>query len=144
MSKQSRLDTMRVITGQHHIMTNSSKLTAIYGEFNLIALVERSTNDNKWLLTVLYATRALDTCLREIITYMGWPVQGNQRGLGAYFATLATHHVLTGNQNSDFKRTLANKRNKYLHEAGATPEKLEANRILNEMHDCLATVLQKT
>ena len=72
------------------------------------------------------------------------PLRTTEGVLTHYFATLASHHVLTGNQNTDFKRTLAYPRNRYLHEAGATPSNLEANRILNEMHDCLVVVLQKT
>jgi hypothetical protein len=141
MPRQARLSTMILTIGAHPIMTNSSKLARIYGEINQIGIAERSGNSN-WLLHVLHTTRALDTCLSEILTAKGWNV--GKKNLGTYFATLATHHVLRGNQNTYYTKTLANPRNKYMHEAGATPTMQEARTIFNEMYSCLDTVLQNT
>jgi hypothetical protein len=142
--KQSRLDTMRLIIGRDNIMKNSPMLPIIYGELALIADASRSQYDKKWLLAVLYTTRALDTCLSEIITYMGWPLANDKKNLRAYFSVLATHHVLTSKENTDYRKTLVYPRNTYLHRAGTTPTKLQADTIINETHSCLAIVLQNT
>jgi hypothetical protein len=135
-------DLLRVMAGQHKALNVSPKLAAILGEFNLIASAKHITDNNGWLLKLLHTTRALDTCLSEVIAYMGWNTQSSDpKGLGSYLLTLRKNGVLTEEQRIDYRRSLADKRNKYMHEAGAMPDKLEANSILNEMHSCLVVVL---
>lgn len=138
MSYKRRVDTLRILAGGNPILSRSNRLTAIYGELGRIATIRRRNAPDGWLLAVLHTTRALDTSLSELIDAKGWT---NHRGLGGYFRELEARGVLTSNQRQAFRNNLANKRNKYMHEAGAMPSNLEADYLLAEMHHCLVVVL---
>lgn len=143
MSKNTRLDTMRLLASVHPALRNSPVLTDIVHELNRIAAAERSDKTDSWLLKVLHTTRALDTSLSEVLAHKGWTPTG-KFGLGAYLIELEKHSVLTPRQQSDFKKAIVDKRNRYMHRAGAMPNRLEANSILNEMDACLSFVLANT
>ncbi|MGV9540179.1 hypothetical protein [Nocardia beijingensis] len=66
-------------------------------------------------------------------------------------ATIAQHHSLDPSfelGNSFLTRPrhseIVDKRNRYMHRAGAMPNRLDANSILNEMDACLSFVLANT
>jgi hypothetical protein len=139
MPYKRRVDTLRVLVGGHAILTGSTRLTAITGEINRITQVGRLGNHNGWLLSVLHTTRALDTALSVLVMHKGW--DNTARSLGQYLAALRQGGVLSPSEKSSFDTRLVHKRNKYMHEAGAMPDHLEADRVLNEMHACLATIL---
>ena len=46
-------------------------------------------------------------------------------------------------EKAGYETGIVKKRNKYMHEAGAMPDQLEADRILSEMHACLTVVLSR-
>ena len=92
-------------------------------------------------MEILYTTRALDTCLSEIITHKNWHGQSEKYSLGSYLKVLANNGALNEQLRKYYQQNVVVKRNKYMHEAGATPDKLIADRVLNEMLACLSIVL---
>ncbi len=134
---------MRILAGAHPALRNSPALTDIVHELNRIAAAERSNKEDSWLLKVLHATRALDTSLSEVLAHKGW-TPDKKFGLGAYLIELETRGVINSRQRRDFQKAIADKRNRYMHQAGAMPNHLEANSILNEMDTCLSFVLTNT
>jgi hypothetical protein len=143
VSAKNRLDTLRVIIGANPALNSSPRLTDIYGEFNLILSAERHNKNYGWLLKVLHTTRALDTSLSELLAYKGWNSQSKAYNLGRYLAILTNNGILNAKQRQDFRKTIVDKRNKYMHQAASMPTKQEADRILSEMHSCLSFVLAK-
>ncbi|MEU2040433.1 hypothetical protein [Nocardia niwae] len=143
MRKKSRLDTMRLIASAHPALRTSPTLTDIVHELNRIAAAERSDKADSWLLKVLHTTRALDTSLSEVLAHKGWSPQKNF-SLGSYIIELEKRGVLTMRQRVDFQRNIVDKRNRYMHRAGAMPNRLDANSVLNEMDSCLSFVLANT
>lgn len=144
MSTKGRIDTIRLIAGQNQALSGSAQLNAIVGECNRILTADRFNKNYGWLLKVLHTTRALDTSLKQVISHKGWNSTSDLYSLGAYLLVLTQHGVLSENQRKDFQKSVVDKRNKYMHEAGAMPNKLEADAILNEMHSCLVFVLSNT
>ncbi|MEV6060364.1 hypothetical protein AB0L62_10180 [Nocardia asteroides] len=136
-----RVDTMRVLVGGHASLNASSKLTAITGELRRIVAIERSGRKDAWLIKVLHTTRALDTTLSEVIAAKGWPTA--TPSLGPYLSALFKNGIITAAQRDSYQKTIVYKRNKYMHEAGAMPTKLEADSILSEMHACLVVILSR-
>ncbi len=139
MSYKDRVDTLRVVIGGSRVLAGSPKLNLIIGEVNRIAAADRVPRHNGWLLAVVHTTRALDTTLSEIIIFKAW--QSGGRSLGSYLTALQSHRIISNAERQRYKQEIVDKRNKYMHEAGAMPSQLDANKILNEMHACLSTIL---
>jgi hypothetical protein len=99
--------------------------------------VRRLSKQNAWLLTVMHTTRTLDTALSEIIDYKRWHAR---RSLGGYLTELKNNGIISNAERQHYEEQIVKKRNKYMHEAGAMPDQLEANKILSEMHACLSGV----
>lgn len=139
MTYEKRVKTLRILIGTHRSLAGSPKLNNIVGELNRIAPTARLPQGNGALLAVLHTTRALDTTLSEVIAAKGW--KPRVPALGDYLTTLKIHRCLSEGEKDLYQKGIVRKRNKYMHEAGAMPNKLEADKILNEMHTCLSTVL---
>lgn len=139
MSYKDRVDTLRVVIGGSRVLAGSRKLNLIIGEVNRIAAADRVPRHNGWLLAVVHTTRALDTTLSEIIIFKAW--QSRNRSLGSYLSALQSHRIISNAEHQRYKQEIVDKRNKYMHEAGAMPSQLDANKVLNEMHACLSTIL---
>ncbi len=137
MTTKKRVDTLRLLVGQNPLLSQSTKLTALYGELNRLLAIRTAKHDSRWLLSVLHTTRALDTTLSELLTAKHW---GAGTNLNAHLVVLAKHNVVTAAELAAFRKEIVHKRNKYMHEAGATPTQLEADRMLREMESCLAIV----
>jgi hypothetical protein len=140
MTYKKRVETLRVLVGGNQALAGSARLSAIYGEFNLLAGSRRNQSSSGWLLCVLHTTRALDTSLAELLKAKNWQVQSHS--IGAYLTELQKRSVLTHSERSLYQAQVGDKRNKYMHEAGAMPQKLEADHILSHMHACLESVLR--
>ena len=140
MTAKRRVDTLRVLVGQNSALSKSAKLAALYGELNRVLAARSAKHDGRWLLSVLHTTRTLDTSLSELLDAKGWGAGSN---LNEHLKVLATHQVLVGAEVVAFRKEIVYKRNKYMHEAGATPDQLEADRILREMESCLAIVVSR-
>lgn len=143
MSHKQRVKTLQILVSTHMALKNSACLTAITGELKRIPGAARIPKHNGWLLMVLHTTRALDTCLRELLNHRGWK-QPTRYNLGAYLTVLSRHHLLTHAEHQRFKSKIVAKRNRYMHEAGAMPARHEADNIVNEMHACLTQVLRRS
>lgn len=141
MSYKGRVDTMRLLVDSHHILHSSSKLNMIAGEMNRIVAVRSLPRHNGWLLSVLHTTRTLDTVLSEILSYKGWTA--SPPSIGGYLKSLVGNGVIWSHERAGYEASIVKKRNKYMHEAGAMPDQLEADRILNEMHACMTVVLAR-
>lgn len=143
MTTKKRIETVRVLVSGHPGLTGSPELTAIIGELNRVGAAAKVPKYNGWLLGVLHTTRALDTTLRELLRHKGW-LDPLKQGLGAYFAALRNHSILTTGETDSWKRSIVDKRNRYMHVAGAMPSQLENDAILSEMEACLTIVLGRT
>lgn len=140
MTAKRRVETLRLLVGQDSALGSSPRLAALYGELNRVLAVRTAKHDSRWLLSVLHTTRALDTSLSELLHTKGWPAGSN---LNDYLKILANHQVLFSAEVVAFRKDIVYKRNKYMHEAGATPNQLEADLILREMESCLAIVISR-
>ena len=141
MTYKQRVDMLRVLVDGHPIVRSSPKLSQIVGEMNRITASVKVPKNNGWLLSVLHTTRTLDTTLSEIVRYKGWQVQ--VPSLGRYLSVLCNNGVLWPPEKNDYSDKIVKKRNKYMHEAGAMPNQLEADGLLSEMHACLTLILSR-
>lgn len=141
MSYRSRVKTLRLLAGSNRHMGGSSKLPAIYGELNRLESATRLATDRGWLLAVLHTTRMLDTTLSELLASKGWG--SDAHSLGAYLKELDGQGILRQGERGHFQKTVVDKRNKYMHEAGTMPQKQEADLILAEMQTCLTVVFAR-
>ncbi|GJM16103.1 MAG: hypothetical protein DHS20C13_14300 [Thermodesulfobacteriota bacterium] len=126
----------------------SGQEPTIINEYQDVYLCRRiRSNKRKLLLQLLHSTRALDTSLKNFVTYHNCNVNGNS--LGSYLRSLIRPHhhsslsgSLTRPQVDYFQDKIVNKRNHYVHEAGAFPSSdREIEILLNEMQNCLTIVL---
>ena len=141
MLDRKRVNTLRILIDSHRTLTASPKLNLIVGELNRITASSRSPGGNGWLLAVLHTTRSLDTTLSEIVRFKGWPV--TKPSLGSYLSVLLSNGVLKYPERQRYYTGIVKKRNIFMHEAGAMPTQIEADRILSEMHACVVLVLSR-
>jgi len=141
MSAKKRIETLAALTSSHRTLINSPKLAQILGELNRIVQAERAPTTYAWILKVLHTTRALDTSLAEVLAHQGWSIGDDNPSLGVYLKTFEKKRVLTPTQRLAFRQAVADKRNLYMHQAGAMPSPTEADKILSEMDACLALIL---
>lgn len=141
MSRPSRVKTIQMITSGSKNLKGSPKLSAILGELNRVELAGRVKGDRAWLLAVLHTTRALDTTLSELIADKGWGT--DMHSLGDYLKELDKRGVLMQGERKQYQKDVVHKRNKYMHQAGAMPQKQEADFILREMETLLTAVFAR-
>jgi len=89
---------------------------------------------------MLHTTRALDTTLREVLAHKGW-LEPKHTGLGSYLIEFKQMSVLTEGERSKWQGSIVDKRNKFMHTAGAIPTQLENDAIQSEMEACLTIIL---
>ena len=118
----------------------------IIGELNEVSQAGKiKRNGRKQLLQVLHSTRALDTSLSELIAHYGIHVR--TAALGSYLYGFSNHRVaglsqLPLAQRNHYQYAIVNKRNFYMHCAGAFPaNNAEIRTLLAEMQSCLIDVL---
>lgn len=143
MSTKKRVDTMRILVSSHASLHHSPKLSDIVGELNRVESVAKVPKHNGWLLSILHTTRALDTALREVLKHKSW-LPAKEHSLGGYLKALETHNIVTPSERSNWTRLIVNRRNRYMHSAGAMPNQFETDIVLSEMQACLTVVLAKT
>jgi hypothetical protein len=143
-SAKKRIDTLNVIvTGS--IIASEHECNLVQGEFNE---VYRCSNvmpkQRKHLLQILHATRGLDTALGTFARLHAIPYR--TPALGAYIWSFANHSKaglqhLTEAERKQFQSEIVDKRNHFMHQAGAFPNQDKVvNKILSEMQTCLARV----
>jgi hypothetical protein len=122
----------------HRLLMNSAELTAITGELRRIEKSGRLATDSGWLLSVLHTTRALDTTLAELCRARKW---SRPDSLGGALHALLTNKIISASAKQAYQRTIVDPRNRYMHRAGAMPQKRQADQLLAEMQSCLAAIL---
>lgn len=120
--------------------------SAIQNELSEVYRVDRvKPLQRRRLLQVLHSTRALDSFLGQFTDHHG--CRGNSGSLGQYLQQLTNHRVrgirqLNQAKRTHFQRNIVDKRNKYMHEAGAFPTNDgEIIRLLAEMQNCLVEIV---
>lgn len=140
MSRKKRTETIRIIISGHPILSRSSRLSAILGEMNRIIDAGRVPRHNGWLLTVLHTARTLDTVLFELVQHKGW---GDKSNIREYLLALERNRVINGTERQGYNLLIVRPRNKYMHDAGAMPNQMDAHKLLSEMETCLSIVLPR-
>ena len=143
MSSKNRVATLQIIISAHSSLSSSPKLTDILGELNRVTAAAKVPKHNGWLLGLLHTTRALDTTLREVVKDKGW-LSPKYQSLGGYLNALQNNQIISPSECSQWRQSIVDRRNKYMHSAGAMPTQLETDAILSEMQACVAVVLAKT
>lgn len=120
-------------------------VNAEYDEVYLANRIRRA--DRKYLMQVLYSTRALDSCLRAFTDHHG--IRGNSDTLGAILFRIHDHNRLAGvpiaklpaARRTYFQNNIVNHRNRYMHQAGQAPANDgEVRTLIGEMDTCLNEV----
>ncbi len=98
------------------------------------------------LFQVLFSSRALDTSLAVFLRNKGIAIPNQSRNLRGYLHLLLQHRTHVGSityaEYTGYQHRIVRPRNRYMHEAGASPAgSYEVMCLLNEMHSCLARVL---
>jgi hypothetical protein len=138
MAYKKRVETLRILISGHPTLMGSPRLDDIVTELNRLTASSRFPSRN-WLLTVLYTTRALDTTLFEAVRIKGWAQTPSN--LGRYLRILEEKAILLLKEREHYQTKVVDERNKYMHQAGAMPTKIDADGILAEMHACVVRVL---
>lgn len=141
MRDKKRVDTLRILISGHSALATSPKLNIIVGELNRISASSRQPGSNGWLLKVLHTTRSLDTTLSELLQFKRWTA--SRSSLGSYISAFSLNGILRLPEKQRFENDIVRKRNRYMHEAGAMPTQIEADKILSEMHACVAMILAR-
>lgn len=140
-----RLQTMKALLAGSVACSSSSRFHDIINELDeLVAAKRVSDQKRRLLLEVLHSTRALDSSLAAVNAH--YSCDPNAKTLGQYLHALVNHsHASLGrlstNQVGQFKVKVVNLRNRYMHSAGAFPQKSEVIHILAAIEQCLATVV---
>lgn len=138
MPYKKRVETLRILIGGHPTLVGSPRLGDIVKELNRLTASGRFPTRN-WLLAVLHTTRALDTTLFEVVRIKGWANKSSS--LGGYLHILYNNTILSWSEKKHYQIKVVDERNKYMHQAGAMPSKIDADGILAEMHACVVRVL---
>lgn len=138
MSYKKRVDTLRVLLDGHPLLKGSPYLTEITGEANRITHAGRLATERGWLLSVLHTTRTLDTTMQELCSAKKWT---SKPSLGGYLKTISQNRSHLAGACAGYQKSIVDPRNKYMHRAGAHPQRAEADKILSEMHSCVALLL---
>jgi hypothetical protein len=102
--------------------------------------------NRKRLLQVLHSTRALDSSLSQFTSYH--QCRGRARSLGQYLRCLVNHasptlrYSLPDLLRRRYQAAIVDRRNDYMHRAGAFPmTDGEVAQLLSNMDDCLSIVV---
>jgi hypothetical protein len=150
---KSRLDTIRVLLSGSREIGNAGPYSLILSELNSVMTASMISDDRKRrLLQILYSTRALDTVLItfirercEFLTVAITPDPG--KGMGDYLKWLERNNIngvakMPGTSREAFMRRIVDKRNRYMHQAGAFPrDDAEVAQLLSEMEACISQVV---
>lgn len=149
-----RVRTLQAIVAGIRCIATDPKHQTIQDEFGEVYRVGKVRHtDRRRLLEVLHSTRALDTALSSFVRFHGClprPRGGRPSSppntLGGYLIALEEHSItglgaLTPAQTRHFQTVIVDRRNVYVHEAGAVPMgDPEVHVLLSEMDSCLMAV----
>lgn len=90
---------------------------------------------------MIHSARAVDTSLAEFVVAAGAPRPTSIGAALAYLRDTGTHgKKLSEPQRLRYQGTIANVRNKFMHEAGKFPNVADIATLLSEMDACLFDV----
>jgi hypothetical protein len=146
---KTRVRALQALVAGMPCFVGHGQTATVLAEFNevyAVRKIRRSTR--RRLLEVLHSTRALDTLLAAFITHHGCLTKKSTKpvSLGGYLYALRDHSIgglskLSEPHRNHFQVNIVKVRNKYMHEAGATPNAdAEIQVLLGEMHTCIAIV----
>ena len=145
MPRSNRLSAIEALIAGS-VVASSPKSINIYHEIDAVLRSNKVPGNRGALLHVLHTTRVLDTTLQEFLQQRAIPapVPPNLR---AYLNKLTNHGAagvgtLPTSRRDHYKHSIVDKRNLYMHQADTFPSKVEADRLLAEMHACVAEVLR--
>jgi hypothetical protein len=139
MVNEKRIETLRMIVASHPLLVNDPRTGDIVRELRRVIETKRIAGGDRWLLQVLHTTRALDTCLSQVVAQRGWAVQSPS--LGAYLSKLKTKAVIVEHQRNHWQDNIVRPRNIYMHSANQMPPQHMADSLLDEMDACIPIVL---
>jgi hypothetical protein len=139
MVNEKRIETLRMIVAAHPLLVNDPRTGDIVRELRRVIETKRIAGGDRWLLQVLHTTRALDTCLSQVVAQRGWTVQ--TPSLGAYLSKLKTKAVIVEHQRNHWQDNIVRPRNIYMHSANQMPPQHLADSLLDEMDACISIVL---
>lgn len=124
----------------------SSRAQAVKNEFDRVDVVDGMvSNPQQQLLNkVLHTTRAMDTGMRTFLEINGVIPSGYS--MGNYLSDLRKGKTgkftrLSGGLSDRIQVSVVDKRNKYMHAAGAFPSKSETDQIAEDVASYLQTIL---
>ena len=124
----------------------SSRAQAVKNEFDRVDVVDGmvSNPQQQWLNKVLHTTRAMDTGMRTFLEINGVIPSGYS--MGNYLSDLRKGKTgkftrLSGGLSDRIQVSVVDKRNKYMHAAGAFPSKSETDQIAEDVASYLQTIL---
>ena len=124
----------------------SSRAQAVKNEFDRVDVVDGmvSIPQQQLLNKVLHTTRAMDTGMRTFLEINGVIPSGYS--MGNYLSDLRKGKTgkftrLSGGLSDRIQVSVVDKRNKYMHAAGAFPSKSETDQIAEDVASYLQTIL---
>lgn len=148
MSREKKIETL-MIQLQAFAEPNAERLKKariIENEYNYCVLSDKYITDidRVYLNKVLHATRAFDSGLRLFLFKMG--CLGDEHSIGEYVTKLQKSgsqkfKQLDGNLAVNIKNEVTDKRNRYMHAAGAFPSAGESEFIVTQTIEYLIRVL---
>lgn len=141
-----RLETMKALTvSSTEIAASPTTQAAIKWEFDeALSAGNLSFGSRRFLLQVLHSTRALDTFLSSFLSFHaivpGKSLRNHLNNLEGY--TGNSFSRLPGGRAQYYQNTVIDSRNKYMHQAGTSPQDhFEMVTLLTEMQKCFSEVL---
>ena len=144
-TQQDRIDTIVALLNSNPaiIPTNFRKLKSEFEQVIAVNILTPMTRKN--LVKILHSTRALDTTLQILISHYG--LAANIYSLGPLIDKFSNHTstrlgTMTRVETNRFKRSIADVRNKHLHNAGSYPrDEGEVYQLISEMEALITRVL---
>jgi hypothetical protein len=145
-SHSARVDTIRAMIAGCSAISSSIKSSEIDKEWQEVKKLSSVSHvRRRYLLSVLHSTRALDDTLKVFVTHHGLS-RARYGTLGSSLKCLAAapsgKFSAPFTLQAHFQSTIADSRNKYMHQAGAYPGSDREIRVLiSEMEHCISVVV---
>ncbi len=143
--QRNRIETIITLLMSCSSISQNSK-TRIRAEFHKALDVNRvEPTLRRNILKIFHSSRALESSLKAFLDHHG--VRGNAHSIGQYIDALQLR-VITGHTNItqaeryNYKRSIANVRNAYFHNADTFPHnENEVTTLISEMHALISRVM---